>query len=222
VQTCKHFEHECQCLQHIDHQKHGFLKWLKHHEHKLFEPCMWHLKIEHDKHFEFVATHMNTMNWCLLLACKTLDSKHYDPMKTNNNKWVLNLEDHKKKKKTCNNSNFKLKRSWLNDLLSLESCEVGCAKSMNINNGLFFKCEERFKQPWGLVFQGLTLKQCTFTRFWSLKRTLNHKKHELQSSNRMGIDESQSSKTFTKCNVYTTFKPNNSLPNNPKKQRLGS
>lgn len=109
------------------------------------------LKIKHNKHFEFVATHMNTMNWCLLFACKTLNSKHYEQMKTNNNEWVLNLEDHKQIN-TCNNSNFKLKRSWPNDFLSLELCEVGCAKSMNINNSLFLKYEERFKQPWGLAF----------------------------------------------------------------------
>jgi hypothetical protein len=109
-------------------------------------------KIKHDKHFEFEATRMN---WCLLLACKTSDSKYYEPMKTNNNEWVLNLKDHKQIN-ICNNANSKLKRSWPNDFLSLESCEASCAKSMNINNSLLFTYEERFKQPWtsSKVFQG--------------------------------------------------------------------
>jgi hypothetical protein len=157
------------------------------------------LKIKHDKHFEFVTTRMNTMNWCLLLACKTLDSKHYEPMKTNNNEWVLNLEDHKQIN-ICNNSNSKLKRPWPNDFLSLESCEVGCTKSMNINNSLFFYIWRKVQTTlrFGLP-RAKTLKQCTFIGFWSFKKTLNHKKHELQSSNRMSIDESRSSKTFTKC-----------------------
>jgi len=68
VKTCKHFEHECQCLQHIDHQKHGFLKWLKHHEHKLFEPCMQHLK-DWTWQTLWVCSNSHEYHELMLIAC---------------------------------------------------------------------------------------------------------------------------------------------------------